>query len=214
MAVVEYAAILLVLAAAVLGYRVVWRRARARPRPVRTTVRATTPGWVELRGRVRSAKVMRSPVSGRRVVGYAVRVDEERGMTAWDTVVNQCRVGDFELEDETGRILVRASVSEIELETGETRGKGGPFRAVPRRVVELLHRHGRPVTGVLFARAFRWRERVIEEGAWVRVRGWAAETETATEGPSMSFRTYRDLPRRLAVIGGGARPIRVATEDS
>jgi hypothetical protein len=173
----------------------------------------TEHGWVELRGRVRSASAVRSPVSGRRVVGYVVRVDEERGMTAWDTVVDQCRVGDFELEDETGRILVRASVSEVELETGETRGKGGPFRRVPRRIVELLHRHGRPVTGVLFARAFRWRERVIEDGARVRVRGWVTETDSGDEGLSAAFRDYRDFPRRLSVIGGGARPIQVATED-
>lgn len=147
------------------------------------------------------------------MVGYAVRVDEERGMTAWRPVVEQCRVGDFELEDATGRILVRASVSDVELETGEARGKGGPFRAVPRRIISLLHRHGRPATGVLFARAFRWRERVLEEGARVRVRGWAARAEVGREASFPLVGDYRELPSRLAVIGGGSRPLQVAADD-
>jgi hypothetical protein len=215
---VEYTALLLVVVAAALGYRYVWRRARSRPGPAPCTVDATERGWVELHGTVRSIDPLRSPLTGERVVGYALRIDEERGITAWRPVVEQCRVGDFELEDETGRILIRASVSRVELETGESRGRGGPFRAVPGRIVELLRRHGHPVTGVLFARAFRWRERVIEDGAQVRVRGWVAETELGSRVPSTSAGAflvgdYRDLPRRLAVIGGGAHPLQVAADD-
>ncbi len=212
----EYVAVPVLLLVAVIAYRRVWRRADGGQGPVVCNVETLETGWVELRGRVRAVSSLRSPLSGRSVVGYAVHVDEERGMTAWETVIDLCRVLDFELEDESGRVLVRASRSLVQLDTGVAKGRGGPFRALPRRVVSLLHRHGRPIAGVLFGRAFRWRERVLEEGQCVRLRGWVAESESSPElRPSTRGigATYRDLPIHLTVIGGADCPVHLRLDD-
>jgi hypothetical protein len=156
---------------------------------------------------------LRSPLSGREVVGYQVSIEGERGVTAWERVVDVCRVADFELEDESGRVLIRAATSDIELDGRVARGRGGPFRAIPRRVVQLLHRHDRPVEGVLFARAFRWREQVLEEGQSIRVRGWVGEVESTSAGTSDPVESYRYLSRRFAVIGAGGSSLQLLADD-
>lgn len=209
----EYAALVLVLGAAVLGYRYVWRLARGRGGPTKSRVGDIEPGWVELRGIVRAAPSLRSPLSGREVVGYSVEVEEERGVTAWDRVIDVCRVGDFELEDESGRVSVRASRSDVELDLKERRGRGGPFRALPKRVVRLLHRHQRPVAGVLFARAFRWREHLLENGQRVRLRGWVGEDEVERLSNDGLLGSYRSVGRRYVVMGRGDRPVQLVPDE-
>lgn len=209
----EYATLLTVVIAALLGYRYLWRRARVEHGPVSCRVDELSTGWVELRGRVRGTGTVRSPVSGRDVVGYAVNVQQERGATAWESVVDVCRVMDFELEDESGRVLVRASASEVQLETKVRKGKGGPFRGIPVRIARLLHRYGRPVAGVLFARAFRWREHLLEDGQMVRLRGYVSEMEADEFGSVQSGGHYRVLPRRLAVVGAASHPVQLVSDD-
>lgn len=209
----EYAALVLVALAAVLGYRFVWRRARGRHTPTHCRVEELQPGWVELRGIVRAAPSLRSPLSGREVVGYSVEVEEERGVTAWDPVIDVCRVSDFELEDESGRVSVRASRSDVELDLKDRRGRGGPFRALPKRVVRLLHRHQRPVAGVLFARAFRWREHLLEDGQRVRLRGWVGEDEGEQFAGDGLLGGYRTVGRRYVVMGRGERPVQLVPDE-
>lgn len=209
----EYGTLLTFVIAAALGYRYLWRRARVRHGPVTCRVDELSSGWVELRGRVRGASTVRSPVSGRTVIGYAVEVEQERGATAWESVVDVCRVMDFELEDESGRVLVRASSSDIQLETKVRKGKGGPFRGIPVRVARLLHRYGRPVAGVLFARAFRWREHLLEDGQLVRLRGYVSELEADTFAAGQMGGNYRVVPRRFAVVGAAAHPVQLVSDD-
>ena len=80
-------------------------------------------------------------------------------------------------------------------------------------MARLLHRYGRPIAGVLFARAFRWREHLLEDGQRVRLRGFVSEMEADSFSSAQSSGNYRVLPRRYAVVGASARPVQLVSDE-
>jgi hypothetical protein len=179
------------------------RLRRRAERPVRT-IASLTPGWAEVRGRARGDRARvdgdkLAPISGRPGLGWRVLVEQESGV-GWVTVVEQSEFGDFELEDQSGSIRVRASDSPITLEVAELRGRGGPFSPPPASVERLIARATDP-HGVLFHKGFRWREWVLEDGREIVVRG------RVVSEPGERSLGYRRLSDELVLAGGVAAPL-------
>jgi hypothetical protein len=180
-------------------------RLRRRKKAERVPISGLRSGWVEVHGRASGSPgdrqtSKRAPISGRVGIGWRVLVEQEAGVRGWRAVVDLCECVDFELEDETGAIAVRASSSPLTLEVAERRGRGGPFSPPPLSVEELIAETAEPI-GVLFHKGFRWREWVLEEGSEITVRG------RVISEPGDEVVGYRRLGEVLALAGGGARPL-------
>jgi hypothetical protein len=174
------------------------RLRRRAERPVRT-IASLTLGWAEVRGHARGGGDRVAPISGRPGLGWRVLVEQEFGI-GWMTVVDLSEFGDFQLEDASGSIRVRASDSPITLEVAEVRGQGGPFSPPPASVERLIAGATDP-QGVLFHKGFRWREWVLEDGREIVVRG------RVVSEPGESSLGYRRLSEELVLAGGEAAPL-------
>jgi hypothetical protein len=178
------------------------RLRRRAERPVRT-IASLTPGWADVRGLARGGQsygeTKYAPISGRPGLGWRVLVEQEAGV-GWVTVVELSEFGDFDLEDDSGSIRVRASDSPITLEVAELRGRGGPFSPPPASVERLIAGATDP-QGVLFHKGFRWREWVLEDGREIVVRG------RVVSEPGDSSLGYRRLSDELVLAGGAAAPL-------
>lgn len=199
--VVEYLA-LTAMVGLFAGLIIRLRRRAARTRRAIASLRAG--GWAEIRGRARGQELASdAPISGRRGLGWRVLVEEERGMHGWAPVVDHSEFGDFEIEDASGSIRVRASDTPITLEVAELRGHGGPF-APPPAAVERMIAKTASTHGVLFHKGFRWREWVLGEGREVIVRA------RVVSEPGDESLGYRRLSEELVLAGGAAQPIEIS----
>ena len=176
---------------------------RLRRRPARPTqsIASLTTGWAEVRGQARGGGDRFAPISGRQGLGWRVVVEQESGL-GWVTIVDRSEFDNFEVEDATGTIRVRASDSPINLEVAELRGKGGPFSPPPASIERLID-GAVEMHGVMYHKGFRWREWVLEDGHEVVVRGRViSEVGDSSLG-------YRKLSEELVLAGGTARPLEV-----
>ena len=177
-------------------------RLRRRPGPARRKIASLRPGWVEVRGRVRARRPDKlAPISGRECLGWAVLVEQETGAYGWETVVALDEFGDFELEDDTGTIAVRAASSPIVVGVAEQRGSAGPFDPPPAQVVRLIAQTGAGPRGVLFNKGYRWREWALVDGHEIVVRGRVI-SEPGDQGVG-----YRRMSEILVLAGGASRPL-------
>lgn len=197
--VTEYIAIM----AALFGLLALAIRLRPRTEKTVRTIASLTPGWAEVQGLARGVGVggeMKcAPISGRRGLGWRVLVEQELGV-GWVMVVEHSEFGDFELEDGSGSIRVRASNSPIRLEVAEVRGRGGPFSPPPASVERLIGKATDP-QGVLFHKGFRWSEWVLEDGREIIVRG------RVVSEPGEASLGYRQLSEELVIAGGDETPL-------
>lgn len=194
--VIDYLAIMAALFGLLAG--LVIRSRPRRERPARA-IASLTPGWAEVRGLARGGEVKLAPISGRRGLGWRVVVEQELGI-GWVMVVERSEFDDFELEDHSGTIRVRASDSPITLEVAEVRGRGGPFSPPPASVERLIGTATDP-QGVLFHKGFRWREWVLEDGREIIVRG------RVVNEPGERSLGYRRLSDELVLAGAAAAPL-------
>ncbi|KIG18734.1 hypothetical protein DB30_07749 [Enhygromyxa salina] len=177
------------------------RRGKRAPSPIASL----GPGWAVVRGRARAgSNARRAPISGRLGLGWRVLVERECGVRGWEPVVDLCEFVNFELQDPSGSICVRACDCPIVIEVAERRGRGGPFAPPPFVVAQLIARAAREpsaVQGVLFHKGFRWREWVLEAGSEILVRG------RVISEPGDESTGYRALTEVLVLAGGTTRPL-------
>lgn len=166
-------------------------------------------GAVAISGITRGEPMLRSPISGERVLAYHLIIEEERGPTRWRRVVDRREAADFWIDDDRGSVRVTAASGSVSLDGRERRGKCGPFRSPPRRVAWLIGQQRTAVYGVLFGKAFRWREQVLLPGQDVDVRAHAVQ-RLAESGASR----YRQAPREIVLSGSPGAPIEVVAQPS
>jgi hypothetical protein len=179
-------------------------RLRPRGKRAQRPISSLSPGWAVVRGRAcAGTQARRAPISGRQGLGWRVLVEQECGFGGWEPVVDLCEFEDFQLQDHSGSIRVRASDSPLTIDVAEQRGRGGPFAPPPFVVAQLIVRAASP-QGVLFHKGFRWREWVLEEGREIIVRG------RVISEPGDESTGYRELAEVLVLAGGTARPLELA----
>jgi hypothetical protein len=154
------------------------RDIRAAPR---VTIRDAQPGApVRLVGRVRIAKALCAPLSGRACAGYRVvvhRPDEE------EPLLDLSDARRFELEDETGLAVVEAERA-VAISCEQSLVKlGGGLDDAPPALSELLDRHA--VEGPSFWRVLRVAEHVLAADGQVVAYGFV---DVEAGGASASYR--------------------------
>jgi hypothetical protein len=128
-----------------------------------------TEGRLGIEGRARALETRPAPFSGRPVIGFRVKVEQEDD-DGWSTLLDVSELGDFEVEDPTGRALIKAAHGHLLLQE-EGRWKNGLITSVPPAVEKLLQRHGQSSRGWVFEKTLRWTEYLLEAGERVFVYG-------------------------------------------
>lgn len=168
-----------VAAVAIVVSRVLSKEAQVRRGLARLptiAVRAVKPGQeAKVEGKVRYHEVpLEAPLSGRRCAFYAVRVEVHTEGKGWMPLILEEKGEDFWIEDDTGKLLVRAAggkivaVHDASLHSAALSDK----RAV--NVDAFLARHGHKRDGANLDephKQFRFFEGVLEEGEVVTARG-------------------------------------------
>ena len=195
---------------AATALRAAWLRGRERRQATPVRVCDLEPGWVEVMGRVVGEASLHAPISGRTALGYWAQVEEERGPTAWQAVVIERRLAEFELDDGTGRVVVRVDAGAVASDLAPRRGHGGPFKVLPGRVERLLRANRRDTQGVLFGKAFRWSEQLLQPGDEVRVRAWArAVPDDRLTGTAAVTGGYRSASTLVVLTGTAEQPLQI-----
>jgi len=152
------------------------------------------PGDWLVQGRAVALNTTSALLSGRPVIGYRLLVEHlmNRGQHgSWRSVFDHAEINDFEVDDGTGRALVRAAGARIIFKQ-EYRKKSGLFQSIPPSLERLLDHNGIPHKGWLFDETFRWSEYFLEPGEDVSVYGQARhEVDGGRQAAG-----YRDLPSR------------------
>jgi len=149
-------------------------------------IKAVKPGQdVKVEGRLRyHDKPLEAPLSGRKCAFYALRVEVHSAAKGWLPLILEEAGEDFWIEDDTGKILVRAAggqivaVHDASLHSAALSDK----RAV--NVDAVLAKHGHTRHGAELDephQQFRFFEGVLEEGEIVAARGIGGETPEGLE---------------------------------
>ena len=170
-------------------------------------VARTGEGRAAIQGRARPLELLRAPLSGAAVIGFRVKVEHlgRSRRSRWTTLVDVSEVAPFEVEDSTGRALVRPTESQLLLEL-ETIKESGFFTSAPPELEELLQRHGETSRGFVLQKKLRWSEYLLEPGEQVFACGKARrEPDPGAEGGG-----FREAPTRLVLEAPEEGPMLIA----
>ncbi len=128
-------------------------------------------------GKVRMLEEHTAPLSGRPCAHYHLFVQVRRSSgrsSHWVTLINEHRMVDFVVEDETGRAAVETAGARIAV-VKDAKARSGLFNSASPELQALLEARGHSSKGLLgFNKAMRYSEGVIEEGELVAVYGRAS----------------------------------------
>lgn len=141
-----------------------------------STIRGLALGLVELIGKAKKEKLLKSPFTGTDCVLYRYTVEryEKRGKSSrWVTVAD----GDtfycpFWINDGTGQMLVFPKNSELMLPI-DYEFTSGWFKSIPSNLVDFMHKNGISYKSFLGNYQMRFREWYITEGQDAYVLGTA-----------------------------------------
>jgi hypothetical protein len=209
----ELAGIVVVAAIAGCGW-LIWRSWRLQrlqqsleAYPI-VSIRQAGEGPLAVEGRALALETMVAPFSAKTVIGFRVKVEQARSDgegTTWETLVDLSELQDFEVEDGTGRALVRAVDYELLLDR-EERQTNGILTSVPDAVEAFLRHHGETSHGWIFNKSLRWAEYLLEPGEAVFVTGRGRRELD----PRQEVDNLRQAPTRLVVDPPSDGPIVVA----
>jgi hypothetical protein len=175
----------------------------------RGPIRGLRGGYVEIEGVATGHHTRTAPLSGREALAWWLVVEEERGPLSWRRLLTLHDAVDFTIRDASGAIAIPSGGPRLQPDLPELRGHAGPFDPLPRQVESLLQAHQHETHGVLFGRAFRWREQVLSPGQSIRARGWVdrrpvdAEHEAIAAVAGHVFEAgYRGLEETLVWVDG------------
>jgi E3 ubiquitin ligase len=127
---------------------------------------------VKIEGKLRyGEETVVAPFSGRVCAVYEVEVHERRGKH-WRLVARERFAKDFWVEDESGRALVQAPVSQLRV-VSDTHHRSGVWTDATPALEQFLVRIGQTSKGFFLNRTLRYREGVMEAGERVAVCGYA-----------------------------------------
>lgn len=168
---------------------------------------------IKLTGTVRClGEPLKAPFSGRLCACWEVLVREyipSQSSGSWRDVMTEQDAQHFIIENETGRVLVKAIDPHMALKAEEISAKG-PVRA-SSEIKQFLVSRGHSTDGLLgMARDLKYHEGVIEAGEKVSVSGigrW--ETDPF---PTKSGEGYRDTSKWLVLEGTDETPVLVSDQ--
>ncbi len=173
-------------------------------------VAQVTEGPVVLQGQAVALNTTRTPIGGKEVIGYRVKVERlvsTRRSAHWRTLVDQVEGGDFELSDPSGQALVRVSGGQW-LMKREYLEDNTFFNKIPPSVTELLRQHGEFDEGGIFEGQIRWSEYHLEASDDVCVLGYAGRQPD----PRQEAESYREPPTKVVLGPPADGPMIIADQ--
>jgi hypothetical protein len=171
-------------------------------------VRDVREGRVAVEGAARPAEaLLHAPFSGREVIGFRVKVEQaqQKGDEyGWRTLVDECHVREFEVEDPTGRALIHPVKYQLILRR-TSRQADGLFRMAPPEVLDLLRRR---LQSVQRWNRLRWSEFLLEPGENVLACGGARRELDARQ----EVRSYREAPTRVIIAAPSRGTLLIADQ--
>ncbi len=207
-------ALLSAIGAAAYAARWVWRKARPAPRPVGDSLISTIEWFGDQEvGRIRGiarplGEPLIAPLSGRTCVGYEVWVTEHDGDDTTE-LVREVRWQPFLLDDGTGRAVIDPSVAPVEYLVGIVTTESGAFDDATAEERAVLARHGHATAPGGDHRSLTYRERALEVGEMVSVRGHGLREVDPT--PAAARLGRGAPPTRLRMVTTHATPLAVST---
>lgn len=169
--------------------------ARVERIPVTPIARASS-GPVAVQGSAEARQTVTSPLSGRQVIAFRVKIADNSD-DAPVTLVDTSEAAAFLVVDATGKALVEPADALLLL-ASDTHETAGVLERAPAGLRSLMARHGHSTRGWIFERSLTWTEAVLEVGDDVYVQGVARREVTLDEEPA----GYREAPSRLVVEAG------------
>ncbi len=187
-----------------------WRARRLRKMLESQQVRPVSelhegPGVVE--GRAAAANPLTSPSTGEPVIAFCLALKTYTvGRTKPQPLVALEGLAEFEVTDESGRVLVSAQDYELRLKTVTHKIVVGQEQ-VPPRLAALLAEHDHPVEAIPRHTRLHWEEGRLEEDEAVFVFGHARKEVDPT---GQSAGGYRDAASRWVIGDLDGMPVVVA----
>lgn len=167
---------------------------------------------------VPAVEALTGPLSQRRCLGWEITVEEyivselevhfreNRREGNWRTILHEQEIRDFFVEDQTGRVLIRAGYPDLTLAKDQGY-RSALFSDSPPEVVAFLKAHGqKPTTALGENRMLRYREGVLTEGERVQVTGVVRQELDSEAGAATG---YRSSPTRLVIEKPPQEPLKV-----
>jgi E3 Ubiquitin ligase len=137
-------------------------------------------------------KVLRSPITRSECVYYRLEIEERRGDSDWETVLDEVKAVEFAIKDSTGKVTVDGKHLEVDI-TSSRRIESGYLQDLSRSKEDaLLDRYGD--LGLSFTKKMRYRESAIEVGDRVAVSGEV----TLTKNENPRFRSRAGEPIQVS----------------
>jgi len=154
---------------------------------------------VKIIGKVRiEGEALEAPFSSQKCVYYNSTVHEQSssGSNAWKVILAETKGLDFWVEDDTGRVLIRAATLKVAI-IKDIEFSSGTFRDAPEKLERFLARHGQKSTGWVLNRSLRYKEGNFALDEIIAVLGkarWEHDPD-----PKNAGKGYRDSPKRLVL---------------
>lgn len=177
------------------------RRAKRIEETPTSPVGSLAPGFAEIKGKIVAAgDLLDSPMTRKACVYYDFHVEEQRTRHVgtgkhrrtehyWATVVRDKQVRPFVVDDGTGSAEIDIARAELLLDQDARARSGFLQDAPPDLEATLNQRYGRSAQGIIFNRAMRYSETVLEQGDELYVLG----TAVAEEGRPCRFVKGNDV---------------------
>lgn len=164
---------------AYLGLRS-WQRYKLMHDTPTSAIRALRPGFMEAKGKlVAQGDLVESPMTKARCIYYRFVVEEHRRSgkkSRWVEVIDECRSTKAVIDDGTGTARVDFSGAELHLRTDASQ-RSGFLNDASEHLQSVLASRGRSTTGLVFNKAMRYRETVLQPGDELYVLGQVGWTD-------------------------------------
>ncbi|ACY13699.1 hypothetical protein [Haliangium ochraceum] len=159
-----------------------------------------TAGMTRLLGTLRYTEPpLTAPLTGRQCALYVAVVEEYRSSGrsgSWHEVIREEAGQDFVLDDGSGTALIRHRGADTVI-VKDAHFRSGTFKDATPGLEAFLARHGESSTGMIFNRALRYREGILEAGEQVAVCGRGVrEPDPDARTPSPG---YREMATRVVM---------------
>ena len=175
-----------------------------------TPIGQAQAGRVKIRGKVDClGEPLVAPLSGRRCAVWEIHVEQRRSSgksSHWVTLIKETQGQDFLLRDDSGKALVRfpppgflwmVNHKDVDM-------RSGTFNDASPELEAYLSRHGKSSKGLVFNKAMRYHEGVLEPGEEVLAAGDGAWEPDPDPDLGTSGEGYRVSPRRLVITAPAA----------
>tara|TARA_Y100000766_G_C18651266_1_gene480574 strand:+ start:56 stop:697 length:642 start_codon:yes stop_codon:yes gene_type:complete len=162
-----------------------------------------TGEYVKIHGvALRSDRIMHSPLSKKRCIGYEVLVGREMSDYYEDKYMKEEIIQKFYLSQDNKKILIIPNKANIDLKK-ENIGNSGLFKDTDSNMANFLKRHQTKSTSFGFNKSLNFKEGILEEGDKLTVVGKVTVLKSRDNKSQIVIRNLEEFPLFIKKINAG-----------